>query len=135
MVRCPVCSGYLQHEAEFLEMPARLTCIGCGWMLSDPNFRKEQPKYFPPDSVDRRIEWRQANPGFDLYEPSSAACQLNTSVSFLKHSIRHDPSAPIVMGRGVIACNTPALQQWWNGKKHHIQVGSLEPLIAQADRR
>jgi len=23
------------------------------------------------------------------------------------------------MGRGMIACNTPALQQWWDGKNRH----------------
>jgi hypothetical protein len=48
-----------------LDAPARVTCIACGWMLSDPNFRKEEPRYFPPDRTDRRIEWRQENPGFD----------------------------------------------------------------------
>jgi len=88
-------------------------------MLSDPNFRKEAQRYFPPDGTDRRIEWRQMNPGFDLYEPNSAACQLNISVSFLKYSVRNDPSVPVTMGRGMIACNTPALQEWWEGKKHH----------------
>lgn len=123
MARSPVCSGYLQQEAEFLDAAARITCIACGWMLSDPNFRKEAPRYFPPDRADRRIEWRQANPGFDLYEPSSAACQLQISVSFFKYSVRNDPSAPVTMGRGMIACNTPALQEWWEGKKHY-SVGS-----------
>jgi hypothetical protein len=123
MARCPVCSGYLQQEAEFLDTAARIKCIACGWMLSDPNFRKEAQRYFPPDRADRRIEWRQMNPGFDLYEPSSAACQLQISVSFLKYSVRHDPSAPVVMDRGLIACNTPALQEWWESKKHY-SVGS-----------
>jgi hypothetical protein len=100
-------------------------CKAKVWMLYDPNFRKEKQRYFPPDRADRRIEWRQANPGSDLYEPSSAACQLNISVSFLKYSVRNDPLAPMIMGRGMIACNTPALQ-WWNRKKHHTQVVSLD---------
>jgi hypothetical protein len=39
----------------------------------DPNFRKEKPRYFPSDSVDKRIGWQQENPGFDLYEADSAA--------------------------------------------------------------
>jgi hypothetical protein len=119
MARCPQCSGYLVCELEFVETPARLKCTACGWMLYDPNFRKEGPRYFPSDSVDRRIEWRQENPGYDLYEPKSAACQLGISVSFLNDSIREDPSAPVITGRGLIACNTPALQSWWDGKRHH----------------
>jgi len=88
-------------------------------MVDDPNFRKEETKYFPSDSVDRRIEWRNENPDHDLYEPRSAACQLGISVSYLKDAVRNDPSAPVIIGRGVIACNTPALQEWWDGKNHH----------------
>jgi hypothetical protein len=93
--------------------------MACGWMVSDPNFRKEQPRYFPPDSVDRRIEWQQNNQGYDLYDPKSAAYQLNTTVGHLSYSIRTDSSAPVMMRRGMIACNTPALQAWWDGKSHH----------------
>jgi hypothetical protein len=88
-------------------------------MRYDPNFRKEQPRYFPPDSVDRRIGWRQENLGYDLYDPKSAAYQLGTSVGNLKESVRSDSSAPVVLGRRLIACNTPALQSWWDGKNHH----------------
>jgi hypothetical protein len=88
-------------------------------MRCDPNFRKEKPRYFPPDSVDRRIEWRQEHPGFDLYEVDSAASQLGIGVSHLKYSIRTDSSAPVLMEWGLIACNTPALQAWWDGKRHH----------------
>jgi hypothetical protein len=88
-------------------------------MVYDPRFRTEEERYFPSDSTDRRIAWRQENPGYDLYEPKSAACQLKISVSFLRYNMKHDPAAPIVSGRGVIACNTPALQEWWDGKNHH----------------
>lgn len=118
MPRCPVCSGYLQYEPEFMDTPARVKCMVCGWMLYDPSFREEGARYFPPDSTDRRIEWQQEHPGYDLYEPKSAACQLNISVSFLRCSIKHDPSAPVITGRGMIACNTPELQSWWDGKRH-----------------
>lgn len=63
---------------------------------------------------------QQEHPGFDLYDPRSAAYQLNISVSFLNYSVSNDPSTPVVMGRGLIACcNTPALQEWWDGKKHY----------------
>ena len=119
MARCRQCEGYLIYEREFAETPARFHCIACGWMVSDPNFRKEEPRYFPPDRTDRRIEWRNENPGYDLYEPGSASCQLGISVSFLRYSVRHDPAAPVLLDRGVIACNTPALQTWWNSKNHH----------------
>ena len=119
MVRCPLCQGYLLYEPEFMETAARVKCTACGWAILDPNFRAEKPRYFPSDSTDKRIEWRQEHPGYDLYEPKSAACQLGVSVSFLKYSIRHDPSAPVITGWGLIACNTPALQSWWDSKIHH----------------
>ena len=61
----------------------------------------------------------QAHSGYDLYEPRSAACQLGISVSYLKYSIRQDSSAPVILGRGMIACNTPALQEWWDGKNDY----------------
>jgi hypothetical protein len=63
------------------------------WTAYDPNFRKEEPRYFPSDSVDRRTEWQQVNSGFDLYEPKSGACQLGISVSYFNYCVRHDPSA------------------------------------------
>jgi hypothetical protein len=119
MNRCPACGGYLTWEPEFMETPARVHCIACAWMVYDPRFRTEEERYFPSDSTDRRIEWRQQNPGYDLYEPKSAACQLKTSVSYLNFSVRNDPAAPVVIGRGLIACNTPALQEWWDSKKHY----------------
>ena len=87
MERCPVCGGYLTLEPEFIGAPARLRCIACAWMVYDPNFGDEKPRFFPPASVDRRIEWQQEHPGYDRYEPRSAASQLGVTVSFLKHSI------------------------------------------------
>jgi hypothetical protein len=44
MGRCPQCNGYLLYEPEFLETPARVKCAACGWMVSDPRFRKEEPR-------------------------------------------------------------------------------------------
>jgi len=119
MARCLSCGGRLIQEPETWDSAARLKCTNCGWFLNDPNFRREKPRYFPADSVDRRIEWQQQHPGYDLYEPRSAACQLNISVSYLQYSVRNDPSAPVILGRGRVACNTPALQSWWDGKSHH----------------
>ena len=80
MARCPICGGYLIYEPEFLENPARIRCVCVRLDAYDPNFRKEEePRYFPSDSVDRRIEWQQVNSGFDLYEPKSGACQLESA--------------------------------------------------------
>jgi len=123
MVRCPICGGYLIHEPQFLDNPARIRCAMGDWTAYDPNFRKEEPRFFPSDSVDKRIEWQQVNSGFDLYEPKSGACQLGISGSYFNYCVRHDPSAPVRMGRGMIACNTPDLQEWWDGKKHHRVTG------------
>jgi hypothetical protein len=122
MARCPGCGGYLLYEPELADTAARVKCTACGWMFSDPNFRKEQPRYFPTESVDQRIGWQQEHPGYDLYFPRSAAAQLGISVSFLRESMNKDRKAPVIMGRGMIACNTPELQEWWDGKKHHKLV-------------
>ena len=106
MARCPDCNGYLVYEPEFVDTAARVKCISCGWMRSDPNFRKEKPSYFPSDVVDKRIGWQMEHPGYDLYFPSSAAAQLGISESFFRESIRKDSKAPVIVGRGMIACNT-----------------------------
>ena len=39
--------------------------------------------------------------------------------AFFEYSVKRDPSAPVIVGRGMIACNTETLQRWWDGKKHH----------------
>jgi hypothetical protein len=88
-------------------------------MVSDPSFRKEQPRYFPPDRTDKLIEWQQQNSSYDLYSARSAAAQLGVSESFFRYSVKADSAAPVIMGRGMIACNTPALQAWWDNKNHH----------------
>lgn len=118
MSRCE-CGGYLIHEPEIAGIPPRVKCMACGWMLSDPNFRKDRPTYFPSDAVDNQIEWKMQYPGYDLYYPKSAAAQLGISESFLRYSVKSDASAPMIWGRGMIACKTPVLQEWWDKKKHH----------------
>jgi hypothetical protein len=55
--------------------------------------------------------------------PKSAAAQLGISESFFRESVKSDSSARLIMGRGIIACNTPALQKWWDSKKHHRATG------------
>jgi hypothetical protein len=55
MTKCPSCGGYLSYEAELLKAAARFKCIACGWMITDPRFRKEEPRYFPPDRTDKQI--------------------------------------------------------------------------------
>ena len=121
MPRCQndKCGAALIYEPELLDTPLRWRCIACGWMLSDPKFRKDQLQVFPTETVDPWIGWKKEHPGYDLYCPRSAAVQLDISESFLRESVKKDPKAPVIMGRGVIACNTPALQQWWDGKNHH----------------
>ena len=123
MARCPDCNGYLVYEPEFVDTAARVKCISCGWMRSDPNFRKEKPSYFPSDVVDKRIGWQMEHPDYDLYFPGSAAAQLGISLNFFRESVKNDPKAPVIVGRGMIACNTPALQEWWDGKNHHWVTG------------
>ena len=59
------------------------------------------------------------HPGYDLYLPSSTAAELGISLSFFRESVKKDRKAPVIVGRGMIACNTPALQEWWEGKRHH----------------
>jgi hypothetical protein len=56
MPRCQndKCGAALIYEPEFLDTPARWICMAFGWMRSDPNFR-EQPRYFPTESVDWSI--------------------------------------------------------------------------------
>src|SRR5688572_10514114 len=119
MMKCPTCGGYLSYEPELLETAARYTCISCGWMRSDPRFRKEEPRYFPPDRTDKQIEWQQQYPGYDLYFPKSAAAQLGINDSYFRESVKADSSAPVIWGWGMIACNTGTLQHWWDGKNHH----------------
>ena len=67
-----------------------------------------------------RIGGQYDHPTYDdSYDPTSAAAQLGISESFFRESVKNDPKAPVIVGRGMIACNTPALQEWWDSKKHH----------------
>jgi len=75
--------------------------------------------YFLPEAVDNRNGFEYDYRSDDSYYPRSAAAQLGISVSFFRESVKKDPKAPVLVGRGMIACNTPALQEWWDGKMHH----------------
>jgi len=46
MTRCPECNGYLVYEPEFLEIPARVKCMACGWMVSDPKLQEGRTEVF-----------------------------------------------------------------------------------------
>ena len=48
-----------------------------------------------------------------------APAQLHISGSFFRESVKKDPKAPVIPGRGMIACNTSALREWWDEKRHH----------------
>ena len=63
-----------------------------------PEIPKKGIEYFPSDKTDRRIEWKQENPGYGLYEPRSAACQLGISLSYFRYSVRNDATTPVVAG-------------------------------------
>jgi len=63
--------------------------------------------------VDRCIGWKKEHPGYDLYFPRSAAAQLGISEAFSENQWNQDRKAPVIMGRGMIAGNTPVLQGWW----------------------
>ena len=88
-----------------------------------PKFQERTAELFSNRAEDKRIGWQMEHSGYDLYFPSSAAAQLGISGSFFRESVRRHPKAPVIMGRGMIACNTPALQKWWDGKKHHRVAG------------
>ena len=83
----------LIYEPELAGIPARVKCIACGWMRSDPNFRKEQPSYFPSDVVDKRLGWQMEHPGYDLYFPSSAAAQLGISLELFQRISEKGPQS------------------------------------------
>jgi len=77
--------------------------------------------YFPPEAVGNRNGFEYDYRSDDSYYPRSAAAQLGISVSFFRESENKDRKAPVIMGRGMIACNKAALQEWWDRKKHHSQ--------------
>ena len=120
MPRCQndKCGAALIYEPEFLDTPARWICKACGWMVSDPNFRKEQPRYFPTDQwIGRSAEKRNSRD--TTFIAPEAPGQLHISGSFFRESVKKDPKAPVIPGRGMIACNTSALREWWGEKRHH----------------
>jgi len=84
---------------------------------------KNSPGIFQRKQSTVGLAGKRNIPNTILYCPRSAAAQLHISESFFRESVKKDPKAPVIMGRGVIACNTPALQEWWDGKNHHRVTG------------
>ena len=64
MARCPnqECGGYLIYEPELAETGASEMCGVRGCALIQTS-RKEQPRYFPTELVNKRIGWQQEFPG------------------------------------------------------------------------
>jgi hypothetical protein len=46
-------------------------------------------------------------------------CSARDQFELFRESVKKDSKLPVIMGRGMIACKTPALQEWWDGKRHH----------------
>ena len=72
------------------------------------------------------------HPGYDLYLPSSTAAQLGISLSFFRESVKKDRKAPVIVGRGMIACNTPALKEWCGGRGRGITNKAASVIFSYA---
>jgi hypothetical protein len=115
----PAMQVYLLYETELLETPALYKCTACGWMVCDPNFRKEQLRYFPPDSVDKRSNgngriWAMTCTRQEARLVSLESVRVTSKMLSETTRLRRSSWAG-----GLIACNTPALQVWWDAKNHH----------------
>jgi hypothetical protein len=120
MARCPVpqCGGYVIYEPGtwWNTSAAEVDRLRVDALRS--RFQERTAELFSNRASGQRIGWQMEHPGYDLL-PSSAAAQLGISLSFFRESVKKDRKAPVILGRGMIACNTPALQEWWEGKRHH----------------
>jgi hypothetical protein len=119
MPRCQndKCGAALIYEPEFLDTPARWICMAFGWMRTIQISENNPGIFLRNQWIGRSAE--KEHPGYDLYCPRSAAAQLHISGSFFRESVKKDPKAPVIPGRGMIACNTSALREWWDEKRHH----------------
>jgi hypothetical protein len=88
-----------------------------GWMRSIQISENNPGIFLRNQWIGRSAE--KEHPGYDLYCARSAAAQLHISGSFFRESVKKDPKAPVIPGRGMIACNTSALREWWDEKRHH----------------
>src|SRR3954469_13625593 len=97
MSRCPQCGGYLQLiRSSWIRRRVPLPCVRMDAVRS--TFQVRADEVLSHAAVNRRIEWRKQNPGYDLYAPRSAASQLKVSVSLLRYFVRHDSAAPVIVG-------------------------------------
>jgi hypothetical protein len=55
----------------------------------------------------------------ESHYPAVRPLSPGISKSFFRERVKSDFSAPVIVGRGLIACNTLELQEWWDGKRHH----------------
>ena len=56
-------------------------------------------------------------PSYDSTFPVVPPLSLGSARAFSGESVKKDPKAPVILGRAVIACNMPPLQEWWDGKR------------------
>src|SRR5262249_40812894 len=136
MARCPnqECGGYLIYEPELAETAARVKCVVCGWMRSDPNVKERTAEVFSngtsgqADRLATGVSWLMT------ISPRRAAAQLGISESFFRESGKKDLKAQVIVGGRMIAFNTPALQDWWDGKKHH-SIKPVDSILSGSTRR
>jgi hypothetical protein len=63
--------------------------------------------------VDRCIGWKKEHPGYDCIFPGVPLPSSESARAFSENQWNQDRKAPVIMGRGMIAGNTPVLQGWW----------------------
>ena len=74
-------------------------------------FQERTAELFSKRFSGQKARLANGAPGYDLYCPRSAAAQLGISVSFFRESVRQHPEAPVIVGGGVLACNTPSVAE------------------------
>jgi hypothetical protein len=77
--------GLLIYEREFLHDLARIIC-----RMRVDEVRKKGPRYFPPNSTDRRIEWIQENPRLCLVRAQKLSRTRGISLSHFNDAVRND---------------------------------------------
>jgi len=89
-------------------------------MISDPNFRKARSRYFfQPNQWTGASAGKRSIPDTICIFPGVPLPSSESARAFSENQWNQDRKAPVIMGRGMIAGNTPVLQGWWDRKKHH----------------
>ena len=120
MPRCQndKCGAALIYEPEFLDTPARWICKGADEWCLIRNSGKNNPGIFLWNQWIGRSAEKKNIRDTTCIAPEAPG-QLHISGSFFRESVKKDPKAPVILGRGMIACNTSALREWWDEKRHH----------------